>query len=479
MVRELIDSLAGQPPLEIVTRLTNQALPAVVAQPNIHMRFKMLEDIRQEADRVLPMIENFISQSVLPLPMAATAHALHADNLLKHLAQAHAGIAHHLAGKQQDKALIHLYHRTIHRAVGLIARRQSMAYRAYTEPSGTSWKMLHDLYRMACSRTDKALNGTTAPIETGYVGALLLAHAEPGRFSRSEFDTLLRGIGALAPYATVSQVVPETLFNQPPENRFLVHPDQESPGLPMMRVKAGTPLDECLQIDCTDILVVLERQISGETIEVALDLPQSVLKNLRAAFGKKGSRRFSRNSSRPRCDLIGGLSQVIAFLDGQTFSRRSLDSFSRLDAHDFSQSEWAQIDESPDGFRLRFIKGDKWQVGAGDIVALQPRESGKVHVCLVRRIASVQNSLELGVQLLSPQLTIVDAISEKCHGKRAIFLHTLPAHGRQPGLIVPPGFFHTREMVTLRGGGRSVTRVIGKCLEANDGLEFFALDPVP
>lgn len=478
-VRELIDSLAGQPPLEVVTRLTSQTLPVIAAQPNLHMRFKLLEDVHQEAERVLPSIENVISQSVLPLPMAVSTHALHADNLLKHLAQAHVDIARNLAGKQQDKALTHLYHRTIHRAVGLVARRQSMAYRAYTQPSGTSWKMLHDLYRMTCSRPDKPLNGTTAPIENSYIGALLLAHADPGRFARNEFDALLRGIGTLAAYASISQTFPDPLPIQTPETRILVRLNEGSPGVPFMRVATGSPLDNCLQVDCAGILTVLDRQLSGETVEVALDLPIPVLKSLHTAFGKKGSRRFTRSTSRPRCDLIGGLAQVTAFLDGQTFSRRSLDAFSRLDAQDFSQSEWVQIDESPDGFRLRFVKGDKWQVGAGDIVALQPKESGKVHVCLVRRVASVQNRLELGVQLLAPQLSIVDAISENCHGKRAIFLHTLPAYGRQPGLIVPPGFFHTGEMVSLRGGGRSMTRLIGKCLEANDGLEFFALDPAP
>ena len=88
---------------------------------------------------------------------------------------------------------------------------------------------------------------------------------------------------------------------------------------------------------------------------------------------------------------------MISFIDGNAFSRRSVDAASRYDGRDFTSSEWALVDESPDGFRLRFIKGEKKTLGAGDIVALQPRESSKIHVCLVRRISSSQARLEIGL----------------------------------------------------------------------------------
>lgn len=48
-----------------------------------------------------------------------------------------------------------------------------------------------------------------------------------------------------------------------------------------------------------------------------------------------------------------GFHEVVSFLDGNTFSRRSVDASSRYDGRDFSSSEWSLIDESPDGFRLK------------------------------------------------------------------------------------------------------------------------------
>ena len=149
------------------------------------------------------------------------------------------------------------------------------------------------------------------------------------------------------------------------------------------------------------------------------------------AIGGRSSRRFSRTHFRPRGDLVSGLAAVISFIDGNAFSRRSVDAASRYDGRDFTSSEWALVDESPEGFRLRFIKGEKKTLGAGDIVALQPRESSKIHVCLVRRISSSQARLEIGLQLLSPQISVADAADRprpctRGSAKRAALLVTMP-----------------------------------------------------
>ena len=170
---------------------------------------------------------------------------------------------------------------------------------------------------------------------------------------------------------------------------------------------------------------------------------------------------------------------MISFIDGNAFSRRSVDAASRYDGRDFTSSEWALVDESPDGFRLRFIKGEKKTLGAGDIVALQPRESSKIHVCLVRRISSSQARLEIGLQLLSPQISVVDVLGADAQESRAIFMHSLPAYGKFSGLIIPPGIYRASEKIVVRLPGRSLHRLLGTCLEANEGLEFFTLEQLP
>ena len=84
-VRELLDTVSGLSPYDVATELTSQVIPGIVDQQNLHMRFKLLEDARQEAEKALPVLERHIDSSVLPLPLPATTSALTADNLLKAL----------------------------------------------------------------------------------------------------------------------------------------------------------------------------------------------------------------------------------------------------------------------------------------------------------------------------------------------------------------------------------------------------------
>ena len=473
---------SGLSPLDLVGKLSTGVLPSISRQTDPHLRFMQLEEMRQEAERALPTLEQQIGQAVLPLPRAATSAALNADNLLKGMAQAYAGIARHILEQHHDSSHTPLLHRAIQRALSLLARRQLLAYRAYAAPSAASWQMLHTLYRMACDPLAKPLNGETAPIEHEYLGALLFAYLEPAKLPRTELDIIHACTRQLAAYAVVAEASPEILSSRNAESCFLVHPDIGNPGHSLARLPAAIPDSGGLIIDCTQVLAALDRNLSrppGKAVQPDLAASPALLQSLRVAIGGRNTRRFSRSKFKPRADLVGGLNEVIAFLDGNTFSRRALDAGSRHDSQAFTMSEWSLIDESPDGFRIRFINGDKCTLAAGAIVALQPRESSRIHVCLVRRIVANQSRLELGLQLLSPQVSIVDLPGDKTAGLRAIFLHSLPAYGKFAGLIVPPGRLAADQRVTFKTLGRTLSRQIGKCIEANEGLEFVALDPLP
>ena len=479
-VRDLLDTATGLSPQETVATLANTVLPSIGRQPNMHMRFKLLEDVRLDAEQALPTLEYNISHAVLPLPLAAATEALHADNLLKGLAAAYASIARSINKNHLNAALSHLLHRCVQRAMSMVARRQLLAYRAYATPSAGSWQTLHELYQMIRGQRSKPLNGETAPIEHEYLGALLFAYLEPTKLQRAELEVINICTRQLAAYAQVGEVTPD--LGKGNESCFLVRPDEGTPGYPLARLPSGSSIFGSLLIDCTQVLAALDRNITrrpGKVVEPDLDAPPALLQALRLAIGGKSARRFSRTRFRPRGDLISGFGPVINFLDGNAFSRRSVDASTRYDGRGFSSSEWALIDESPDGFRLRYIKGEKSSMGAGEIVALQPRESSKIHVCLVRRISSSHVRLEVGLQLMSPQVTIVDIFAEGTPEQRAVFMHSLPAYGKFSGLITAPGAYRTGQKIMLKLPGRTLHRQIGSCMEANEGLEFFALDLLP
>lgn len=463
---EGLPATVGLSPLAAVRKLSSELLPAIVGQADLPMRFKLLEDVWQPTEAALPVLEAEVAQATLPLPREATHAAIQADNLLKGLALAYADIARGILAQPHDAGLGHLLHHAVRRALAMLARRQLLACRAYAAPSPNSWRLLHELYQMACAPSAKPLNGETAPIEHAYLGALLFAYLEPNKLPRTELDLIHACTDQLAAYATIGHAMPEMQNNRSADACFLVRPDAATPGYPLARLPAGISAEGSLIVDCSQVLAALDRNLTrqpGKPVQPQLDAPAALLQGLRVIIGGRSRRRFSRTQFKPHADLVGGLDQVIALLDG----------------HDLSPSECSLVDESPDGFLIRFIRGEKSNIGAGDIVALQPRESSKIHVCLVRRIATTRNRLELGLQLLAPQVSLVDLPIPEKPGRRAIYLHSLPAYGKFSGLITQPGTLVSKQQITLNMLGRTRRHQIGQCIERNEGLEFVALDPLP
>jgi hypothetical protein len=97
---------------------------------------------------------------------------------------------------------------------------------------------------------------------------------------------------------------------------------------------------------------------------------------------------------------------------------------------------------------------------------------------MVRRISSSnQGRLELGLQALSPQVSVVPLPG---HGelRQGIYLHSLPAFGNRPGIIARTGHLASGHKIKIEGQDSHQFLQIGRRLEAAEGLEFFALVPL-
>ncbi len=479
--RELLDTVAGLSASEVAAQLTSHVIPTVIEQRNLTMRFKLLEDTRQEAETALPVLERQVDSSVLPLPRTVKSSALAADNLLKALAAAYFDIAKTIDKSGRQNTYVHLMQRTINRAMLLITRRQVLAYSSYTSPSSTSWLMLHELYQI--TRDLRAAHPETniTPLEQQYLSALLFAYIDPSKLQRHELTVAIFCTQQLAVHAAIVKVTAETPTCKASAPCFLVRPEEGSPGAPLLRLPKGTPTLGGFIVDCTVILEALNKateQAEYGNIDPEFDIPPSLLQTFQQAIGSQSIRRYSRMRFSPRAHVVCGFSEVISFLEGNPVSRRVADLAGRSDQRNFSRSEWSLIDQSPDGFLVRFLQGDQCQFGVGNIIALQPREARDVHVCLVRRIAvSKDGKVELGVQALSPKVSVIKLPG---HGeiRRVIYLHSLPAFSNRPGIIAYPGHLSSGHKIKFELLGSSYRLQVGRRVEASDGLEFFALVPL-
>lgn len=480
-IREALEGLATLPAQKAAAALAGEIIPGIARHGNLHMRARLLEEARAAGERPLAEIETQVERAPLPLSTSATTLALAADNLLKALAAAYTGLAASSEKLRVDSGLARLRTAALQHACEVVFRRQQLAYRAYAMPSATSWQMLHKLYRLSL-RSGKA-NGKGNPVEPLYCTTLLLAAIDPTKYPRGALDALRKAVESLAPLGLIFEANADFHIPKSPAGQFVVRGDDGTPGRPLLRAQGTAALAGCLIVDFRPVLAMLDRQLRklpDDAPSIALTLPEVFVQSMRTALGSHAARRYSRTRFKPRADLAAGLDAVIDFLNGRALSRRSTDPARRERHWPVALSEWSLMDESPEGFGVRYLKGEKSRLEAGEVVALQPRENSKLHICMVRRIATTeQHRLELGLQELSGHGFVIDlpqpAVSVV---EQAVVIPRLPGHGNGAGLLARPGSVSSGQKLVLQEGERGVSYSVGAALERHPRVELFALEPL-
>jgi len=464
-----LTKLPAVPALQLIRE---RYVPAVEEQGDALMRLRLLEGARPEIERCLPELEQAIEASFLPLPTETAATAVIADNCLKDLAFSYCRVVAGLSDCRLDNGLARLLQQSTYRAMHTLLRRQMLAYRAYARPSSSSWQIMHDLYGIARAHGVATLDGE-GNIERLYLCALLMAYAEPGKIPRHSLNALRQAVELLSPFAGIigddeSQHTPTALAG-----RFWVRTDRGHPGRPLIRVgSTRPPVPGSLIVECRGVISALDRKLA-QGLGSAHDIPENVLTTLRASLGGPLTRRFSRTQFSPQTRLVAGMDNALALIAACAKDEGALDAILQ------NGSEWRVLDESPDGFGIRYLDGTKWPLQAGDLVVLQTSGGTRPHVCLVRRIANLKSRLELGLQMLSPEASIIEiGGSEGKPHQMGLFLPRLPAFGGSAGLLASPGALSNGALLrceTPEGGIGFWKR--GAHSEHNGQVEFHVLAP--
>ncbi|MBL8488806.1 MAG: hypothetical protein JNK22_17200 [Rhodocyclaceae bacterium] len=478
-LRAWLEGLAGSPPEEMATAIARRLPGLVAAQANHHMRLKLLDAFDVAVEQFLPDLERRIAGFPLPLGADHQAVALAADNLLKALALAYGAVAIGIESHKFGSGLAQLWRNAAARAIAARARRKVLACRVYAAPSPTSWRQMHRIYRRARLRGCAADERAGQSIEATYVAALLFAFANPSKFSRRDQEAILGAIDRLGRLASLRPPTDAERARGGDRDLFLIPADEAGPGRPLHRVTASAIGPEGLILDCSRLASALREAADGPA---GHGLEPALAECLAGMWGGQQARRFSRVRFKPRADLVSGLERVVRFIEGEALQRRRQDRGAAAASgrgHENGLSEWAIENESPDSYGLRFLKGDAGRLEVGDLIGMRPRESARVHVCLVRRVSNAgQTRLELGLQELAPGALAVEFIgSTPGEIGRGILLPAMPAHGRLPGLVAPPGSVATGDDITLRREGSFRSYRAGRCLEACEGVELFGLEP--
>lgn len=484
-LREWIATLDDAAPQDIAAALASRLLPLVNEQRNLHMRTRLLDAFEEAAQKVLPTLEQEIKDATVPLTPHMKTLALSADNLLKAQIKGCLSIVSGIEGRQPGALPTPLLQHVILRAMYALQRRQMLAYRAYATPSETSWQQLHELHRIARDQGLSKVSRNSLSIEHVYIVALLLAYADPRKFPRADLDALRACADRLAPLVRLSDTS-EALGTEAPSHLFLVRTDVGQPGAQCLRAPKAADVRHCLLIDCGAVVAVLNEEIAQrvqadfERDAMLPKIAEPMLHSLLLTWGSQPTRRFSRMRFKPRADVVSGLPDVIQLIAGEALRRRHDDTDIRQGRPTPLISEWAIVNESPDGFGIRYLGGPIRRLEVGELIGLRSREHGDTHLCLVRRASNAgQARFEIGLQDLSPLAQIVSVPqADNMPQRTALLLPKLPAYGGAAGVIAMPGALPADVEFTCGPDGTPVRLRLGRPVERNSRLEFYLLEEV-
>lgn len=458
-LKQWLDGHTRAPAADMAAGLAGR-IPALVArEKNLHMRLRLLDALTQTASEILPRIEAEIAGAPLPLPPATRPAALAADNLLKALAAGYAEAVATIENRRLATGLGRLLQGALLQATRLVVGRQDLAYRVYALPSAATWQQLNQMFRLARSRHIARTDRTGESIETIYTSALLLALADPSRHSRADLDPLRHCCRRLAPLAHLSHGSDLSAEDRQRPGLFLVAGGRGLPAVPLSR-ESALPAD-ALVLDATPAITALAQE---QTRDPSL---APLAETLATLWRGEAGRRFSRARFKPKADLVTGVPGVAGYLQG-AFSRRRGDPRRNTV---LAVSEWYIVNQSPDGFGLRFTQGEPGHLDVGDLVGLRPRERSRVHICLIRRVNHTgPGRFELGLQELSPL-----ALPIPLAGGDGILLPRLPGFGNAAGLVAPGGLLRAGALVTWSRNGRSFHHRLARRVDGNRHTDLFLL----
>lgn len=490
-------SLPEDYPVDSAYALTRQIVALRKADLAVRTQLKLLDQLREKGESLLPLIESQLNQAPLPLPTVLQRSVVAANALLKELAANYTTIAATLSGRWYVMGSSKPLRDVIIYWLRLNLRRLNLAYRIYARGSRSAWTSLHRLYGIA-QVAGLATQGSECQVHTAeqlYIKGLLLAFAEPARLARGDLDQVrfyLDRFGSLA------RLEP-ALAMQDSKSRaaFLVRPSEARPGQSLLKRRDGELHADDRILYCAPLVEKLLSQIDGlgrDVLPGRLGLPKvagegrylTLLRSLAQCWSAPATRRYTRTRFHARVDAVVGFSKLWRFLGGGAYQRRSDDTVARS-APSEDVTEWTVSNESPDGFALRFVSGNTSEIRVGEIVAIRPRDNAAVHVCIARRAATAFASLELGVQVLASRAmaATIDLPAGNPPGTvtrrlvRVIFLPHLPAIGNAPALIAAPDSVSAgMEFAAVHRGRHTMLR-IETSIEKTPSCEVFSLEISP
>ena len=464
---------------------------------NVRTRLKLLDMIGDALEALSAEIEAHLDLTTLPLPPRIQNPLVATLGALKLLSTAYLEIATRITQRWVAFALTKVLRHAVERGTSVAARRLSLAHRAYTIGSTSTWKQLYAFQVLArdhqLSRVRPANARAHLSIEHTYAHALLLAAADPTCIAPGELDRVRFYLQRHVQLTCFIQAGADAQALQRDSQGLFVVSNNGHPPVALTRYRHPLQPHQWL-LDSRELLARLQAQIDGLRLGVMparLGLPiaarqsryVAMLETLFDHWANPRSRAHGRTRFLPRTDLVVGFHAIRHFMAGMSLRRRSDDpgdDSARLPLHERT-SEWGILDESPGGFGLRYLSGQAQHARVGEVVAVRPRERASILLCIARRAVNRGVSdFDLGLEVIAPsaiptEISLPDAFGLGTRSVPVLLLPKVPSLGGRPALVAAIGDAPPGTLITLVQHGQRLTLKTGIAAEKFRELELLPL----
>lgn len=490
-IAEWLDQLAGKNPEEAAQRLV-----AALGRLN---RSDLDEELRARLTlHYEPAVLKLVEELLAALPENGTPQsAVHrqAANLAYELAVelAYAWKLVSLAvqqkrslfggAKARQTALTHL--------LAALAGQIRTSYRSHTSPPLHGWHELHQLHAAISEEgwSDVAADNAGQSAETVYTRTLLLALADPFRFTRPEIETTL---AYLAGFGHLAEL---TRSGKGKKSVFLVNPKSDSPSSAEEADDTSAYLSLDTHALCKHLRSLLVRLQKGETLGEAglAGVPHNVnvqhlLSRLHQAWRGVSRRVFKRyEPGVAHVEVISGIPAIHRLFDPKQKTAPAAaaaeNAASRL-ADQGSPARWRVVNDSANGLAISAHAQEVAQVRMGNPVALREENTdGTAWLLGVIRWGKMSKGqvVVAGVEKLSPNASSVvlrfqDGTAANL-GQPALLVPANPALQTEERLLLPQGQYRRGRTADLWHLGERRRIGLGSLVEQTPFFDLVEVEP--
>jgi len=492
-----LDTLPARLPLTRARMISERLKAMEGVSYNVRTRLKLLTMLDDALGRLCGEIEAHLDLTTLPLPRRLQSPLVATLGALKLLATGYLEIATGISQRWLVFGLGKPLRDALQRGATVAARRLSLAHRAYTIGSSSTWKLLYAFevmardFRLASARPRNTPGALS--IEQTYAHALLLSCADPTCIAPGDLDRIRFYLQRHVHLTRFIQAGPNADALQRDSQGLFVVSNSGHPPVALTRYRHPLQPGQWL-LDSRELLTKLQAQIDGLRLGVMparLGLPivarqsryVTMLESLHDHWANPRSRGHGRTRFLPRTDLVVGFEAIRRFMDGMALSRRSDDPSNDLASVPLHErtSEWGILDESPGGFGLRYLSGQAQHVRVGQIVAARPRERASILLCITRRAVNRSHSdFDLGLEIIAPsaittEISLPDTLGLGRRQVPVLLLPKVPSLKGGPALLAPIGEAPPGTIITLMQHGQRLELKTGFPAEKYSELELLPL----